>query len=318
MKNISFASLILALISPLLAGGEDWMTDFKAAKKKAALENKDLLVDFTGSDWCGWCIKLSDEVFKKEPFSKGVADKFILVELDYPNDKSGQSEETIAQNKMLQEQYQVQGFPTILLLDAKGRPYAQTGYQPGGPAKYLDHLDQLQASRKTRDKALTAANQLEGFPKAEALVKALSGISPELYGHYDSIVEQIATLDPVDKTGFTAKQKRIAADQELQSKVMAALQSGKADEAISTINVFITEHKVTGEESQQYIGMKIQPLLMSQRFDEASKTLDELIAAAPESDAAKYAESFKPRLAAMKASAAEAPVPQIEEKKDAE
>ena len=85
IKKILLAGLALALTASFAtAAGDEWMTDFEAAKKKAAAENKDLLVDFTGSDWCGWCIKLVDEVFKHDSFKKGVADKFVLVELDFP------------------------------------------------------------------------------------------------------------------------------------------------------------------------------------------------------------------------------------------
>lgn len=322
MKKTVFASLALALVSPLFAGGEGWLIDFEAAKKKAEAENKDLLVDFTGSDWCGWCIKLVDEVFKHEPFKAGVADKFVLVELDFPKDKSKMSAETIAQNKDLQKKYQIKGFPTILLLDSKGRPFAQTGYQAGGPEKYVAHLDELQAQRKTRDEALTAADKLEGVPKAEALVKALSGISPTLYAHYDGIVKQIAALDPKDTTGFTSKQKRIASQQELEGNVTAAMKAGNTNEAISTIDGFIKQYDIKGEEAQRYLGMKIQPLLMAANFDGAGKAIDELIAAAPESDAAKYAERFKPRLAKMKEEAAKKaeaqPEPKTEKKKDSE
>ena len=90
MKKTMLASLLLALtVSLSTAAGEGWMTDFEAAKQKAAAENKDLLVDFTGSDWCGWCIKLVDEVFKHDAFKQGAADNFVLVELDFPQDKHG-------------------------------------------------------------------------------------------------------------------------------------------------------------------------------------------------------------------------------------
>ena len=118
---------------PASAGGEGWSHDFEAAKKQAAEQKKDLLVDFTGSDWCGWCIKLNEEVFSHDPFKTGVADKFVLVEIDFPRDKSKLSDETQKQNAMLQKQFSIQGFPTILLMDAAGLPYAQTGYQAGGP-----------------------------------------------------------------------------------------------------------------------------------------------------------------------------------------
>jgi thioredoxin-related protein len=85
---LTIASAILVSSLSSFAGGEGWMHDIEAAKKKAAAENKDLFIDFTGSDWCGWCIKLNEEVFQHDPFKKGIADDFILVELDYPRDKS--------------------------------------------------------------------------------------------------------------------------------------------------------------------------------------------------------------------------------------
>ena len=104
MKKTILASLLLALtVSLSTAAGDEWMTDFEAAKQKAAAENKDLLVNFTGSDWCSWCIKLVDEVFKHDAFKKGVADNFVLVELDFPQDKSKLDESTQTQNEMLQE-----------------------------------------------------------------------------------------------------------------------------------------------------------------------------------------------------------------------
>ena len=145
---LTIASAIVVSSLSSFAGGEGWLHDIEAAKKKAAAENKDLFIDFTGSDWCGWCIKLNEEVFQHDPFKKGIADDFILVELDYPRDKSKLSKETIAQNEMLREKYQIQGYPTILLTDADGRPYAKTGYQKGGPESYVKHLGELQKSRE--------------------------------------------------------------------------------------------------------------------------------------------------------------------------
>ena len=75
----SLALLFAFSICPLWASGDGWMTDFEAAKEKAKKEGKDLLIDFTGSDWCGWCIKLSKEVFEQEAFKKEAPQSFILV-----------------------------------------------------------------------------------------------------------------------------------------------------------------------------------------------------------------------------------------------
>jgi len=121
----------------------EWVTDFEAAKQKAAVEGKDLLIDFSGSDWCFWCKKLDGEVFSKPVFIEEAAKQFIFVMLDFPSDKSGQSEELQAQNKRLAEQFGIKGYPTVILAKADGTQYAQTGYQEGGPEAYLAHLKEL-------------------------------------------------------------------------------------------------------------------------------------------------------------------------------
>ncbi|QJE98994.1 thioredoxin family protein [Luteolibacter luteus] len=119
-----------------------WETDFELAKQRAKAENKDILVDFTGSDWCGWCIKLKKEVFDKPEFQEYAAKKLIMVELDFPKRKELPAKEK-EQNDKLAEKYDVQGFPTILLLNSKGREVNRTGYQEGGPEKYIEHLKKL-------------------------------------------------------------------------------------------------------------------------------------------------------------------------------
>ena len=101
---------------------EQWMVDFEAAKAIAKAEKKDLLIDFTGSDWCVWCIRLSNEVFQYKEFSEAALEKFVLVELDYPNDKSHQPESIQQQNARLEQQFMIQGYPTIILADSDGRP----------------------------------------------------------------------------------------------------------------------------------------------------------------------------------------------------
>ena len=305
MKKTILASLLLALtVSLSTAAGDEWMTDFEAAKQKAAAENKDLLVNFTGSDWCSWCIKLVDEVFKHDAFKKCVADNFVLVELDFPQDKSKLDESTQKQNEMLQEKYSIQGFPTILLLDDQGRPYAQTGYQAGGPEKYLVHLDKLLAIKTKRDEALMAAEKLEGPAKAKSLVEALKLLPEGQLNHYSKITQQIAALDPSDESGFVAGQKLKEAADTLNKEYMTAVRSGKNDEAIAMVDKFIADFQITGEKKQSMLGMKMNPLLASQQFDQAAELLDEIVALAPESQIGKFASNFMPKLEKMKQDAA--------------
>ena len=116
-----------------------WKTDYTAALKQAAAENKYVLVDFSGSDWCGWCMKLDREVFSQKEFIDYAQANLICVLLDFPRGKELPKAQQDA-NQTLLDQYQVQGFPTVLILNPQGKLVTRTGYQPGGPAKYVEFI----------------------------------------------------------------------------------------------------------------------------------------------------------------------------------
>lgn len=231
-------------LSSVMAGGDEWMTDFAAAKEKAAKEDKKMLVDFTGSDWCGWCIRLNKEVFVHEEFKKGVADKFVLVEIDFPKDKSNISEATQKQNSELKNLYSVRGYPTILLLDAEGRPFAQTGYQKGGPENYVTHLDGLLEKGDAIQAALDAGAKLEGLEKARAYVTAINLVPEGQQIHYSDIIDQISPLDPEDSTGFLARKETAKKIKGLNDEVNALYRNKKLSEAPAVIEKFMMDNKL--------------------------------------------------------------------------
>ncbi|MEM1057908.1 MAG: thioredoxin family protein [Verrucomicrobiota bacterium] len=141
----ALAALLLAAGS-LQAAGESWMDNFKEAQELAKKHNQLILADFTGSDWCGWCIRLDKEVFSKPEFQEYVKDKFVLVELDFPRQKK-QEPAIEKQNKELAEKYGVRGFPTVLVLKPDGEVVEQLGYMEGGPKAFIKALE------KAKDKA---------------------------------------------------------------------------------------------------------------------------------------------------------------------
>jgi thioredoxin-related protein len=139
--------VVLGLVAGLVllqAGAEElqWMTDLPKAQEKAKTEKKLVMMDFTGSDWCGWCIKLNKEVFSTPEFAEYAAKNLVLVELDFPN-KKPQSAELKKANQALQKQYNIEGYPTIIVLNGEGKKIGTLGYQPGGPKAFIEALEKL-------------------------------------------------------------------------------------------------------------------------------------------------------------------------------
>ena len=120
-----------------------WLNDYKKAQQQAKSTNKVLLLNFTGSDWCGWCIKFDREVLSKPQFKDYARDNLVLVELDFPRAKA-QSAEVRKQNRELAQQYEVVGFPTIIVVNSDGQKLWEfDGYFPGGPEAFVEQLQKL-------------------------------------------------------------------------------------------------------------------------------------------------------------------------------
>jgi protein disulfide-isomerase len=126
-----------------------WHTNVNEAIEIAKREDKPLFLFFTGSDWCGWCIRLQKEVFKTPEFEAWAKEKVVLVELDFPR-RTEQSAEIKNQNMQLQQAFSVQGFPTVWFAQANNKDgkvnfsqLGSTGYVAGGPSTWLSGADQI-------------------------------------------------------------------------------------------------------------------------------------------------------------------------------
>ncbi len=146
MKKLFVLPVLLMLIftgcSKSGAGDSlSWNTDLSQALAIAKKENKVVLINFTGSDWCQWCKRLSEEVFSKSEFGDFARKKLVLVKIDFPRTIE-QSNATKFYNQKLANMYGVEGFPTIILLDKNGRGILKTGYIQGGAENYIHQLEQ--------------------------------------------------------------------------------------------------------------------------------------------------------------------------------
>jgi thioredoxin-related protein len=116
-------------------------TDLPTALNQAQSENKMVLLDFTGSDWCGWCIKFDHDVLSTDKFTGYAKSKLVLVKLDYPRHKE-QDAALKQANEQLSKRFGVNGFPTFVLLNSAGRELGrQVGYLRGGPDTFIAELD---------------------------------------------------------------------------------------------------------------------------------------------------------------------------------
>ena len=142
MKKLALGLVFCGMVLRAAGAEATWLTDLPAAQAKAKAEKKMVLMDFTGSDWCGWCIKLKKEVFSQPGFEAYAKKNLILVEVDFPHNKP-QPAALVKANEALVKKYEIEGYPTIVVLDSTGKKLGNLGYMPGGPTAFIAELDKL-------------------------------------------------------------------------------------------------------------------------------------------------------------------------------
>ena len=131
MKKLIALTALLGLSSGMFAG-EGWLTNLDKAKALAKKEKKMILVEFTGSDWCPPCKALKKNVFDKAAFKKYAKENLVLVEFDFPRDKSKISKEQAAYNNAQKKKFGIRSYPSVYLLDANGKQLLKkVGYGRG-------------------------------------------------------------------------------------------------------------------------------------------------------------------------------------------
>jgi protein disulfide-isomerase len=147
MKKIFITLFFLVASFAVEAQELVWETNVNKAMEVSNKTKKPMLLFFTGSDWCGWCIRLQKEVLKTPEFAKWAQENVVLVELDYPR-KAPQTPEIKKQNNELQQAFGIQGFPTIYFANATTKDgkvnfqgLGNTGYVAGGPSAWLAVAD---------------------------------------------------------------------------------------------------------------------------------------------------------------------------------
>ncbi|MGN0874002.1 MAG: thioredoxin family protein [Akkermansia sp.] len=248
----------LAMVAPSFAA--EWLTELPAAQAKAAAENKAILVDFTGSDWCGWCIRLRKNVFDTPEFDSYVKDKFVLLEIDLPRGNKLTPEQK-AVNEALAKRFKITGFPTVLVLT----PNAEVagGFGGGQP--------NLAAVQPSLDKALEVAALIkkaegqQGVDKAKSLAAAYLGIPSDLRNLATSLRDQALALDPEDVTGL----QREAKAQRQRAAIMRDLREVKTPQkAVEVFDAWLAKPELMKENLTEVHFMKSNAMLAMAETEE--------------------------------------------------
>jgi protein disulfide-isomerase len=146
-RVITVLVVIIMVAFGVKAKAADWETDFAKASTNASKSGLYMLLDFSGSDWCGWCMKLDKEVFSKPDFKAYAKTNLVCVLVDFPQQKH-QSKKIKDQNAALGRKYGIKGYPSVIILSPDGDVVGKTGYQEGGAKKYVAYLNELIAEHK--------------------------------------------------------------------------------------------------------------------------------------------------------------------------
>jgi thioredoxin-related protein len=144
-SNFKNTLLVLLLLTGMMGYSQNWLNNLEEAKTKASQENKNILLVFSGSDWCGPCIKLDKTVWQSEQFQKEAPKNWILVKADFPKKKAHQlTPELTESNNKLAEKYNKEGnFPLVILLDKTGKVKGMLGYMNVDAEEYIENIHDL-------------------------------------------------------------------------------------------------------------------------------------------------------------------------------
>lgn len=214
MKFSLTATVLSALILPTVSQADYWLTDFSAAQAQAQKENKPIVLSFTGSDWCSWCILMRRQVLDTPDFYSYARDKFVLMEVDLPRNSSGMPPQQLRNNHELAQRYKVSTFPTVLIITADG---TLAGGFTGGRTD-LPAVTQPLDLALTNAALLQQATSQQGIKKAQTLHTFYQNLPAAFQRDRHKLRHEIADLDPKNITGIHTEIQDIATIRNISDK----------------------------------------------------------------------------------------------------
>lgn len=204
----------ITLASPLY--GAEWLTDMDTAKAEAKATGKAILVDFTGSDWCGWCVRLRSMILDSPAFQDYARDKFVFMEVDMPRNVKKIGEKQHAINKAIANHYNVNIYPTILVLNHEGD--VMGGFIGGRDT--LEHVIRpLDAALHLKQETDAARQCTDIAEKTNKLSKVYSELDPTMKPYFRTLRDEIASLDTANATGIHDEIRDTTQIEQLEAKL---------------------------------------------------------------------------------------------------
>ncbi len=284
------ALLLLLAVTPSLARAADdepegpktpWVRDIAKAKAQAKAEGKDLLINFTGSDWCGGCLRLDEEVFSTKAFIDTAPKQFVLLFIDFPRSAERKADVVdVKANEALHDGYRIGGrFPAVILATADGAPYARAAYKEGGAKAYVSQLEELR-QRGVCVKTLLVAGTNASTEQLDQCFRRLA--EDRLLG-YPGYAPLLEAAEKADADGALGYRKAIADERarqvagEERDRVAKLQPRGQrlSDEDWQALHEFLLAVKqLRGVDYQKAVFGTVDWLLKKSRATDARKLLE--------------------------------------------
>jgi thiol-disulfide isomerase/thioredoxin len=276
LRHVSLVFLLLGCVAlPALASADDnWLHEYDEAVTAAKQQGKDILIDFSGTDWCGNCQQLWNQILSQPEFIELASRRFVLLDIDNLARKpmpEGRKERYEA----LQKRYGIQAFPTVVLATADGLPYAATGQVPElkSPSKYWQHLEPLFERGQKFKTALAAEGGPQDLDSASSIVGGLAEVRPDfVVRFYSGKLDQLRKLKPPDETGYLAfidsRSALLALEWKLHEGFAATCDKWSDGEAIKGrwVPAFAPRDVDTIIEKRRLRGASLQEALLARAF----------------------------------------------------
>jgi len=277
--------LVVGLLSQSLFAAptqeSEWSTNFELAKNRALHSKKDLLLCFTLEKWSPVSQRMEERILSHPAFAAALKEDFELVWLDLSNKSDETSSSELEELKNL---FEIQQFPTLVLANTQGVPYAYTGYIPGDVATYAQHLESLRMENLEREMLVESAQGAPDPIRAEILSESIPNLGGQRTAKfYGDLMREILALDPESESALVADFRRQLADYTFYQEMERLKNAERWDEMVAMTDTYIAEHQLEG--SRKQAALMSRYLVQSQKgdWDGMLESLAEVIRIDPDS-----------------------------------